>query len=83
MSTLVTAEPILVENSVKERNDNSNPQQGTGGVRPVAVAVEVKPAETRKQSKQTHEYVRPSLKIPPTQKDERKLFVGGLPANGK
>jgi len=28
-------------------------------------------------------YTRPSMKVPPTRKDDRKLFVGGLPANSK
>lgn len=66
--------------SGKHRNDNSNPQQGTGGVRPIdspaqfsEVATTVAPTP----------YIRPTIKIPPTKKDERKLFVGGLPANGK
>ena len=42
-------------------NDNSNPQQGTGGLT---------------QQK-------PTTNFPPTLKDERKLFVGGLPPDGK
>ena len=59
-------------------NDNSNPQQGSemlpesspvGSLRPPSVS-----------SASTRSY---STKIPPTHKDARKLFVGGLPADGE
>lgn len=66
------------------RNDDSNPQQGGGGAVP--------PPQQPQGSGRTQTNApavrhgmpqRPSLKIPPTAKDERKLFVGGLPADGK
>jgi hypothetical protein len=47
----------------KSTNDNSNPQQGTGG------------------AKNSVPYNK--IQIPPTMKDDRKLFVGGLPSDGK
>lgn len=50
-----------------QRNDNSNPQQGTGRPVPTGEA--------------TLNLSRPSMKIPPTKKDSRKLFVGGLPSD--
>jgi len=46
-------------------NDNSNPQQGTGGAKNLS-GIGAEP---------------PCLKIPPTTKDDRKLFVGGLPTD--
>jgi hypothetical protein len=53
--------------SKPETNDNSNPQQGSNG--------SMNPA-TSGSMKQT-------IKIPPTAKDDRKLFVGGLPLDSK
>jgi RNA recognition motif-containing protein len=50
-------------------NNLSNPQQGTAAT----------PARIVPHGK----YVRPWLKIPPTEKDVRKLFVGGLPTTSK
>lgn len=58
-------------------NDNSNPQGGN----PI-------PGQTRyyyKKNKQLQHQATPPprrvFNVPPTKKDERKLFVGGLPAN--
>jgi len=78
-------------------NDNSNPQQGTlsilnvqngtGSLRKDTTekemnlekstkSAEKKPITQRSTTNATH-YV----KVPPTKKDSRKLFVGGLPSN--
>jgi hypothetical protein len=65
----------------KTRNDNSNPQQGTGGSQTTSASRVARSLDTPLPS--SVPYSRPSLRIPPTQKDERKLFVGGLPANGE
>lgn len=55
-------------------NDNSNPQQGSSGGTELTVS----------GSKEKHGTPpRRMFKVPPTKKDERKLFVGGLPANSK
>ena len=54
-----------------KRNDDSNPQQG-GSPKSDGRAV-------GRTITTTHQ--RPSLMIPPTAKDERKLFVGGLPSD--
>lgn len=51
--------------------DNSNPQQGSTRTK----AATNQPAEKR----QHRETSKMSFKIPPTQRDGRKLFVGGLP----
>jgi RNA recognition motif-containing protein len=67
--------PSLFESIPHEkRNDDSNPQQGTGGANDTPSKKTPVNAPVR--------YSRPSLKVPPTAKDERKLFVGGLPPNG-
>ena len=58
------------------RNDDSNPQQGTGAATGI-------PKHEAPPAARHHAMQRPSMKIPPTAKDERKLFVGGLPADGK
>ena len=79
----------------KERNDNSNPQQGTGSPRQAIMPTTNEPngngngstsfgkpqTENQQQFYQSPSGLRPSLKIPPTKKDPRKLFVGGLPAD--
>lgn len=71
----------LLENcaATENRNDDSNPQQGTGGAK---VSQEQPLKSYSMNSIAPVKYSRPSLKIPPTTKDERKLFVGGLPPNG-
>jgi hypothetical protein len=65
------------------RNDNSNPQQGNG--KNIKGGAENLVTEDTKTPAPVwaHAHLRPSLKIPPTAKDERKLFVGGLPGNSK
>jgi hypothetical protein len=70
-------------------NDNSNPQQGTGtggnrtpksADKPLAILA--KSSDRVLQPQQQQEQQRGPLKIPPTVKDVRKLFVGGLPSDG-
>jgi hypothetical protein len=56
-------------------NDNSNPQQGTGIHRSPTGTLSAK-------SQQSAAPQRVTLLIPPTVKDARKLFVGGLPSDG-
>lgn len=51
-----------------ETNDNSNPQQGA----------DITMNHAFHPGSQTR-----AMKIPPTAKDDRKLFVGGLPSDGK
>jgi hypothetical protein len=55
------------------RNDNSNPQQGPGSVRHSDAVKSASHSDSASIS---------TLKIPPTRKDSRKLFVGGLPSDG-
>jgi hypothetical protein len=55
-------------------NDNSNPQQGTG--------VHRSPSGNSSSAKPQPAPQRVTLLIPPTVKDARKLFVGGLPSDG-
>lgn len=59
-------------------NDNSNPQQGHA------------PKSTQSVENKAHENANPSSltrqpvnRIDPNKKEERKLFIGGLPGNGK
>mmetsp|Transcript_4439 Transcript_4439/g.5766 ORF Transcript_4439/g.5766 Transcript_4439/m.5766 type:complete len:343 (-) Transcript_4439:329-1357(-) len=55
-------------NDISSSNDNSNPQQGTSSTTtPTSPST---PINFQKPEK---------FKIPPTQRDRRKLFVGGLP----
>lgn len=77
-STTTTAPNVA---AAPKRNDDSNPQQGTG---PTTTTKE-SPPSPKPQTAATHAPIlqRPSLKIPPTAKDDRKLFVGGLPSDGK
>jgi hypothetical protein len=70
-STNDDPKPEMPEKS--SRNDNSNPQQGAGVVRHSASV---------KAASHPHSVSRANLKIPPTMKDARKLFVGGLPPDG-
>ena len=58
--------------SVGQTNDNSNPQQGTGAGGMTKAAL----------PQSNHLPVAQDFKIPPTKKDARKLFVGGLPSDG-
>jgi hypothetical protein len=60
-------------------NDNSNPQQGTG----TRVACGANSDIDDDAKPPTVPSQRAPLKIPPTVKDVRKLFVGGLPSDGK
>lgn len=73
--------PFVFDTSLpkEKRNDDSNPQQGTGGAK---ASQDSPPEKTSVDANAPMRYSRPSLKIPPTAKDERKLFVGGLPPNG-
>jgi len=52
----------------EEKNDDSNPQQGNTNV-----------ASSKEITNKRH-YM---MKVPPTKRDNRKLFVGGLPGAGK
>lgn len=62
-----------------DKNDNSNPQQGTGGFRSPQATRNANDVKTTPL--QNDVVLRPAPKIPPTAKDSRKLFVGGLPAD--
>lgn len=55
---------------VPPTNDNSNPQQGPESSKGVALVAN--PQNIGQQ---------PFFKIPPTKKDCRKLFIGGLPSD--
>jgi len=66
--------------------DNSNPQGGmkySGGGNEISSVVAVghpedgKNMDNRKSNTEKH-----FMKVPPTKKDARKLFVGGIPSNG-
>ena len=65
-----SASPVL-GGTVTPTNDNSNPQQGTGSAKTMS-------STAIQQQQQQHTY-----KVPPTRKDNRKLFVGGLPSDGE
>jgi hypothetical protein len=65
-----TSQPV--RSSGGQTNDNSNPQQGTG-----AMGMTKAPLP-----QSNHLAVAQDFKIPPTRKDARKLFVGGLPSDG-
>mmetsp|Transcript_1071 Transcript_1071/g.2678 ORF Transcript_1071/g.2678 Transcript_1071/m.2678 type:complete len:184 (-) Transcript_1071:1324-1875(-) len=84
-ATANTPPPPPPSSSSSTTNDNSNPQQGTGGS-PEDTTATVSPLATTSSSSSnavSATATRRVFKIPPTKKDERKLFVGGLPANSK
>jgi hypothetical protein len=58
-------------------NDNSNPQQGTG-----VLVRQSASAKTTYRPHSPRSVSRSTLRIPPMEKDARKLFVGGLPSDG-
>jgi hypothetical protein len=87
-----TTSPLEKDNKKSEKdnkktipslNDNSNPQQGTGGGGAgTRVSATNKQLPTGDNMKANQQQLRAPLKIPPTVKDARKLFVGGLPSDG-
>jgi hypothetical protein len=65
-------------------NDNSNPQQGTGTMDPRIMALSPSDSDEKKMDDEKDHSKKDQprgVKIPPTVKDSRKLFVGGLPAD--
>jgi hypothetical protein len=76
-------EPGQVEED--DKYDNSNPQQGSTCSLPKMmneISIEDQTTETTDVTV-ADVGQRPVLKIPPTVKDSRKLFVGGLPSDSK
>lgn len=67
----------------QQRNDNSNPQQGTVASKGVTTSSTSAAAtsSTSPPPADTFPIQRPTMKIPPSKKDSRKLFVGGLPSD--
>lgn len=71
------------------RNDNSNPQQGTGSINKMSnpqqgtggIASKMAPPVTNQDNSAKAMNAKAPSKTPPTKKDSRKLFVGGLPAD--
>jgi hypothetical protein len=62
-----------------DQNDNSNPQQGSG-------ASNLSRADNQLQHNPTLDRIQAqglSQIVPPTMKDPRKIFVGGLPPDSK
>mmetsp|Transcript_4848 Transcript_4848/g.6632 ORF Transcript_4848/g.6632 Transcript_4848/m.6632 type:complete len:117 (+) Transcript_4848:341-691(+) len=55
------------------RNNNGNPQQGGLINKPTSVSKEASQLPAR----------HPTAKIPPTKRDGRKLFIGGLSSSGE
>ena len=66
------SEPVATANMGKESNSNETAS-------PPGAATVVVPGSSPTRGP----HPRPSLKIPPFQRDARKLFVGGLPADSK
>lgn len=66
----------------KAKNDNSNPQQGTGlsGSSPFTMEAPP-PAADNKVGFVGPNYRTNQMRSPPNKQDSRKLFVGGLPAD--
>lgn len=66
------------------KNDYSNPQQGSG-MRTPSPADDAPNKTTMKLEEKTAKNLTRSnaTRSPPTKKDSRKLFVGGLPSDGK
>lgn len=108
-STTATNTTSTVPQVVKERNDNSNPQQGTSvlelsdaavsdegptgpalsannsnNIESATIADGGCPSDTTTpEGRSSLPHAHLSKGPAPTKKDERKLFVGGLPAHGK
>lgn len=72
--------------TIPSLNDNSNPQQGSSGSRTLLAtnksAVNASERVAAIQQYQHQHQQRAPLKFPPTVKDARKLFIGGLPSDG-
>jgi hypothetical protein len=79
---LLSQADVGVGGDSPSKNDNSNPQQGTGGSRSTADCKETAaPATENIYVMPSASFQRDTLKILPTTKDVRKLFVGGLPTD--
>jgi hypothetical protein len=70
LPSMGTSQPV--PSSGGQTNDNSNPQQGTGAGGMMKAPL----------PQSNHLAAAQDFKIPPTRKDARKLFVGGLPSDG-
>jgi len=70
-----------------KKNDNSNPQQGTGVRTPSpsvdAKVASMKPNDPSASAKTGSRPDSTTMRSPSTKKDSRKLFVGGLPSDGE
>lgn len=72
------------EKGKSEKNDYSNPQQGSESMVSNAPSDDKSYLKTYSNNYQGKSGNRHNtLKNPPTKKDNRKLFVGGLPADSK
>ncbi|CAB9501475.1 RNA-binding protein Musashi homolog [Seminavis robusta] len=77
----------LQQQPIRKTNDNSNPQQGTelggGGATQTAPTESANPVTPMRPQNNngTVDGRTNMMKSPPTKKDSRKLFVGGLPAD--
>ena len=75
MTPTKTTASIAARDQQYKKNDNSNPQQGTGA--PPSLVEETPLKITMKSNPSA------AMRSPPSKKDNRKLFVGGLPADSK
>lgn len=64
-------------------NDNSNPQQGNPFLQQQKMQQQKMQQMQTMQQQPVTSHTRRVFNVPPSKKDERKLFVGGLPSNSK
>jgi hypothetical protein len=76
----VAATERVREEHSRPRRSHRTPRFGTTGNTTIMPST----TETRSRQKRPPRLIetRPNMKIPPTHKDNRKLFVGGLPVDG-
>lgn len=89
-SLSTTTTPSSSNVPIQEGDDNSNPQQGNAVLTSSTVVTPSEKTVTTTSSSSSSPKPQPNsagtklqFKIPPTQHDARKLFVGGLPPNVK
>lgn len=78
-----TVSPSSEKSPATQTNDNSNPQQGSGrGIMSTAEQASGGDGPPSDNAAKGAGARMGPMKYPPSKKDSRKLFVGGLPADG-
>lgn len=79
---MISMENFKQESDLAATNDNSNPQQGNG-TRSTQQQTSCISNDREFSAKNTNEAKHSVSRVDPNKKEERKLFVGGLPRSGE